>query len=167
MQWVNDSLLSLLRPPTDSDPTYWLFTLNTETGNFQRILNLKNDLWIKWSPDGQKLLYSYTDPSTSERDLYLMNMSDLQEIKLIDAENVSDCTWSIDNKTVYCADKDSFVTLDTSSSSPAFVKVITKFKGDISSFSDGAINLLLSSAENYLIFKTPSDNKLYSLPFGQ
>jgi hypothetical protein len=167
IRWVSDSLLSLFKPSTKEDPTYLLFTLNTETGNLQRILNLKKDLWIKWSPDGQKLLYAYTDLTTSERNLYLMNLSDLQEIKLTDATAISDCTWSIDNKTLYCANKDSFVTIDTSSENPQLVKLPTKFQGDISSFSNGAIGLLLSSAEDYLVFKTPSDGKLYSLPIGQ
>jgi hypothetical protein len=167
LHWINDSLLSLFRPPTQEDPTYWLFTLDTETGNLRRILNLKKDLWIKWSPNGQKLLYAYTDPTTLERNLYLMNLSDLQEIKLTDAADISDCTWSIDNKTLYCADKDSFVTIDASSQNPSAIKLLTKFQGDISSFSNGAVGLLLSSAEDYLIFKTPSDGKLYSLPLSQ
>lgn len=164
MRWLGDAKLSLIKTPTQDNPTFWLFVLDTETGRLQRLLDSKTDLWIRWSPNGQKLIYSYADPSTSKKTLYLMNLSDLEEIRLADASEISDCVWSVDNKTIYCANKDSFFTVDTSSSDMILKNINTPFKGNIGSFANGATSLILSSSEGYLIFKSSDSGKLYALP---
>ena len=164
--WINNDVLFLIRRPTAGNPTFSVFTLDTETKSLRNVLDLKNDLEILWSPDGQKILYSYFDETGGQSNLYFMFLSDKEEISFNAAGNASKCVWSIDNKTIYCAGKDSFVTIDTSAVQPA-AEDISTLPGEIQDSAATAANLLLTSSEDYLVFRNTQNGKLYGLSLGR
>lgn len=164
--WANSSVLFLVKRPSSGNLTLSLFTLDTETGALHSVLGPKSDLEIVWSPDGQKIIYSYgTDPA-QESDLYFMDLSDQEEVGLNATLNASKCVWSINNKTVYCAGRDSFVSIDTSATQPT-AEDIANIPKEIQSSSATATNLLLTSSEDYLIFRNSQNGKLYGLNLGR
>ncbi|MEK7153979.1 MAG: hypothetical protein AAB792_00280, partial [Patescibacteria group bacterium] len=71
--WVNNNVLFLVRRPTAGNPTSSLFTLDIGTKSMHNILDLKNNLEVVWSPNGQKIIYSYGIDSAQENDLYFMD----------------------------------------------------------------------------------------------
>jgi len=164
--WVNNDVLFLVRRPTVGNPTSSLFTLDIGTGSLHNILDLKNNLEVAWSAGGQKIIYSYSANPAQENNLYFMDLADWKEVGLNTALNASRCAWSIDNKTVYCAGKDSFVTIDTSTAQPVTEDISTLPK-EILSSSATASNLLLTSSEGYLIFRNTQNGKLYGLSLGK
>ena len=162
MAWVNNDKLALTKPPTLDNTTTSLFLLNTESRELQNILGYKNNLEVSWSPSGQNILYSYADPATNQNNLYLMSLSDKEELPLKLAYYASGCAWSMDNKTVYCADKNSFVHFDATA---ATVETSAVSESQTNTFS--ATSPFLTSTEDYLIFKNSKDGKLYGLSLTQ
>lgn len=160
IRWLDNDRLALMKPPTLENTQYSLFVLNVESGSLQNVLDSKNNLELAWSGNGQKIVYSYIDPYTQEKGLYVMNLDSREEIKLAIAVDASKCVWSMDNKTAYCAGPKSFVSVDASSpETPA--KEIANPAGI--NPAANATNLLLTSIEDYLIFKNSKDGKLYGL----
>ncbi len=164
--WVNDEVLFLIRRPTAGNPTSSLFTLDIGTKSLRNIVDLKNNFEVAWSPNGQKIIYSYSADSAQENYLYFMDLADRKEVGLNAVVNASRCAWSIDNKTVYCAGKDSFVTIDTSADKPAAEDISTLPK-EILSAAATAASLLLTSSEDYLIFRNTQNGKLYGLSLSE
>ncbi len=164
--WVNDGVLSLIRRPSAENPTSSLFTLNVEAKSLQNVLDSKTNLEIVWSPNGQEIIYSHSAGPAQEIGLYFMNLADRKEVGLNAAINASRCTWSVDNKTVYCAGKDSFVAIDTSATQPAAEDISTLPK-EIMESAAMASNLLLTSSEDYLVFRNTQNGKLYGLSLSQ
>ncbi len=160
IKWLDNDRLALTKPPTLENTQYSLFVLDIETGALQNVLDSKNNLELVWSGNGQKIVYSYVDPSTQEKGLYYMDLNTKKEVPLKPTLDASKCVWSIDNKTVYCADQNSFVSIDTlSPDTPA--KEIANPNG-VNPVAN-AIDLTLNSTEDYLIFKNSKDGKLYGL----
>ncbi len=165
ISWINDHLLSLVKPPESNGDGSWLFNLDIQTKSLDKILEAKTNLQIAWSPDGQKLIYSYTDPSTNSSNLYLMDPTDKIEHLLKNDLNANKCVWSIDNKTVYCAGVNSFLSFDTTlpELSPKTITIPTNY-GVIDL--ENATGLFLTSSENFIIFQDATNGKLYGLPFN-
>lgn len=158
ISWLEDDQLALIKPPTLQNTASSFYVLSVENAALQNVLDLKNNLEVTWSGNGQKLVYSYTDLATQEKGLYFMDLADKVELALNSTLSASRCVWSIDNKTVYCADKNSFVSFDTSLPQ-------TKPKETVIPNASGAVadvtHLMLNSIEDYLIFKNSKDGKLY------
>ncbi len=164
--WVNNDVLSLVKHSTLENPASSLFTLDIGTKSLRNILDSKNNLEVVWSPGGQKIIYSYSTNPAQESGLYFIDLADREEVGLNTALDASRCTWSIDNKTIYCAGKDSFVTIDTSTAQPAAEDISTLPKEILSSAAT-ATNLLLTSSEDYLIFRNSQNGKLYGLSLNK
>ncbi len=160
--WVDSANLGLIKPPSLDNTNYSFFVLNTKTSSLEEIINSKNDLGIAFSKDGKKMFYSYSDPFTKENSTFSMDLATKEETSLKISLNASKCIWSIDNKNIYCADKDSFISFDTSSGSGT-----TTIKNSKIESADSITNLVLTDTEKYLIFKNLSDGKLYALRIGQ
>ncbi|MEX1064084.1 MAG: hypothetical protein WD898_03630 [Candidatus Paceibacterota bacterium] len=157
--WIDNDNIYLLKQPTLINQQSSLLTLGVETKKLSSILGDKKDLQVSWSPDGQKLLYSYVSNS-AERELYVMTLSD-KNSELLDLGIVaSQCVWSIDNKTVFCGSGNSFFSLDTSITRPEHTR-ITSLGRD--TFNISVINPLLTSSEAYVVFINDQDGKLYGL----
>lgn len=164
--WVNNDVLSLIARPAPGNLISSLFTLDTKTKSLHSVLDSKNNLEVVWSPNGQKIIYSYSNDPAQESGLYFMDLSNQEEVGLNTNFGASKCTWSIDNKTAYCAGGDSFIALDTSSANPTPENIPNIPKENINS-STTATNLLLTSAEDYLIFINSQNGRLYGLNLGQ
>ncbi|MBI2062648.1 MAG: hypothetical protein HYT61_00135 [Candidatus Yanofskybacteria bacterium] len=164
IKWLGENKLALTKPPTLESSQASLFTLDTENGKtLQNIINLKNNLEVAWSPDEQKIVYSYVDSSTGQNGLYLMNLGAKEEMPLNLNYTASKCVWSFDNKTVYCAGVDSFVSLDATAANAGTQTIANSQSIDASS----ATNLFLTSTGDYIIFKNIKDGKLYGLHLAQ
>lgn len=164
IHWLDNSHLALLKPPTLENTQYSLFLLDIESGALQNILDSKGNLELVWSVGGQKLAYSYVDIYTQEKGLYYMDLSAKEEVKLKSVVDASRCTWSMDNKTVYCAGTDSFVSIDTTAPETTAKEITNPTDADPAA---NATNLLLNSTEDYLIFKNSKDGKLYGLSLSK
>lgn len=165
IDWLTDNTLSLIKPPSQGSSMYWLFTLNTESGWFNKVLDTKTSLEALWSPDGRKLIYSDSNRSTPM--IHFVDMSTGQETDLNMKTTAFRCVWSIDNKTVYCAASDSFVVLDASSTNITPRNIFDSSLNNISSAAASTANLFLSSAEDYFIFRNYQDGRLYGLHLNQ
>lgn len=161
--WLDNDTLALTKPPTLDNLAASLFVLSVDSGGLQTILDSRKNLETAWSPSGGRVLYSHYDISTEENGLFVMNLSDKQETSLGQIWDASKCVWSIDNKTVYCATKSGFYSLDTTSSKPAPQKVGSGTATDLAAAAANASGLVLTSAEDYLIFKNLKDGKLYGM----
>ncbi len=161
--WLNDSKLILTKPQTVDNNPGSVFILDTVEKTLQNILELKNNLEVAWSPNGQKIIYSYSDPSTKQNGLYFMDIADKNEVPLNLDFDASKCVWSIDNKNVYCAGIDSFVYFDATADSVKTQTVANSQDADPSS----SANLFLTSTEDYLLFKNTKDGRLYGLSLSQ
>lgn len=164
--WLNNDTLILTKPPTLNNLTASLFALNTDSGGLQTIIDSRKNLEYVWSPGGSRLLYSNYDISTEENGLFVMNLSDKQEISLGQTWNASKCVWSIDNKTVYCAVKDGFYSLDTTFAKPKIQKINFDANASLPVKISEVSNLILTNTEDYLIFRSLKDGKLYGLKIG-
>ncbi|MBI2670269.1 MAG: hypothetical protein HYX20_03960 [Candidatus Yanofskybacteria bacterium] len=159
ISWLNEKMLALIKPPTLENTHISLFILDTEKKELQNILDFKNNLKVVWSPDGQKIVYSYIDPYSGQNGLYFMDLVVKKETSLNLLHNASGCTWSIDNKTVYCAGKDSFVSFDATATTIETQVVANSQNADAAY----AANMFLTGTEDYLIFKNTKNGKLYGL----
>ena len=162
ISWLNSDVLFLVTRPALGNSEFSLFTLDTTTKALHGVLDSKNNLEVVWSPSGQKIVYSYSIGPAQESGLYFMDLANREEVGLNATLNASKCTWSIDDKTIYCAGKDSFVVLDTSLASPIPENIPNVPKENLDS-SATATNLLLTSAEDYLVFRNSQNGKLYGL----
>ncbi len=164
IHWLGENKLALIKPPTLENTRVSLFTLNTEgSGTLQNIINLKSNLETVWSSDGQKIIYSYVDSSTGQNSLYLIDSSIGKEIALNLNYAASRCAWGPDNKTVYCAGIDSFVSFVPTAATVETRAIASSQGTDTTS----ATNLLLTGTGDYLIFKNLKDGKLYGLGLNQ
>lgn len=158
-RWLSENKLALIKPPTLENTQVSLFTLATDEKTLQNLLDFKNNLEIAWSSDGQKIVYSYIDPTNGQNGLYYMNLADKNEVPLNLNYTASKCAWGLNGKTVYCAGKDSFVYFDAIAATIETNTVSGSPNTEIAS----ATNLLLTATEYYLIFKNTKDSKLYGL----
>jgi hypothetical protein len=140
--------------------------LDIETKSLRNVLDFKNNLEVVWSPSGRKIIYSYGNGPAQESSLYFMDLASRKEIELGVSLGASKCAWSIDDKTVYCAGRDSFLTIDTSAAQPVAENITTLSK-EAQSGSATATDLLLTSSEDYLVFRNSQNGKLYGLSLNK
>jgi hypothetical protein len=164
--WVSNNILSLAARPAPGNSISSLFTLDIETKSLRNVLDFKNNLEVVWSPSGRKIIYSYGNGPAQESSLYFMDLASRKEIELGVSLGASKCAWSIDDKTVYCAGRDSFLTIDTSAAQPVAENITTLSK-EAQSGSATATDLLLTSSEDYLVFRNSQNGKLYGLSLNK
>lgn len=159
IMWLGDNELALVKPPTLENSNSSLFLLNVKEKTLNQVLDSKKNLEVAWSPNRQKILYSYTDLYTNNGEFYIMDLDTKENRRLSPDHNASGCAWSLDNKTVYCAGSDSFVFFDTSAPD---IKTRT-VNAPVNPDTTYATDIFLTSAEDYLIFKNSNDGQLYGL----
>ena len=157
---IND--LAMSWPTKDAmafkTPSQEIFLL-AEDGKLNKFLDIKLGLEEKWSPNGNKLIFSALSGTPDEPaiDLMVKDVASKEEKKLAQV-SASKCVWSIDSATIYCAipkspsvdEVYSINTLDGSQKIAAEPNMPVK-------------NLLLSTLEDYLLFISASDEKLYAI----
>ena len=153
--WVDSHTLALVYL---GGQTSSLFTLDTETKNLTRLLVNKDDLETRWSLGGTSLLYSHS--LNGKTMLYYRSLASGQETQLPRPGLGSQCAWSIDEATVYCAtgddSSDEFFVWKSGDREAKTLKIETAVKIK-------AESLFLSADERYLFFKNSFDGALYRL----
>lgn len=177
VEWPSAEKISLRQPPSGLSQGI-LYAINSQSGDFNKILSDLFGLNAKWSPKADKILYSATDnrgrhPQINLTDEKGANFKDLKMSGLVDK-----CVWSNDDRTVYCslpqdisdnavwpddyykglvilADDFYKINLETNEK--------TKIAGSTDQTSYDAQELFLAPKEDYLFFVNRADGLLYSL----
>ncbi len=177
VEWPSQEKISL-RQPISGLAQGILYAINSQTGDFNKVLSDLFGLNVKWSPKADKILYSFTDnsghnPRINLSDSAGANSKDLKMSGLVDK-----CVWSNDDRTVFCglpqdisanaiwpddyykgliilADDFYKINLETNEK--------TKIAGSTDQASYDAQELFLTPKEDYLFFINRADGLLYSL----
>lgn len=159
-----------------------LFLVNLLSKDLTKVLSNLYGMAIKWSPQGDKILYSKTDSSGRNINLYVALKDGTGETKINIPTLVEKCVWSQDNRTIFCAlpknietaevlpddfYKGSFVSddefLKINSETGAKIFLLEPWERGNQTFD--AVDLFLSPLEEYLFFVNKKDGLLYSIEF--
>ncbi len=179
VEWPNSSQLAVRTKPSGLAQSA-VYMINLSNGNFQKIINDRYGLTVLWSPLGNKLLLSETDQQGKNMKLKIADLAEstIEELNFVTLPEK--CTWSQDNRTVFCAVPktisklavlpddyykgvisftDDFwqINLDTGEARQIFEA------GDTETNGYDAQELFLSPLEDYLLFVNQKDGLLYSL----
>jgi hypothetical protein len=177
IEWPTKEKISL-RLPSSGLAQGILYALNSETGDFYKVISDTYGLNAKWSPKGDKILFSSTSSKGKSPKL---NLSDEKgtSFKDLNLSGIVDkCVWGKDDRTIFCA-----LPQDVSQNatwpddyykglvilSDDFYKINletnqkTKIIGSTDEIGYDAQDLFLSPKEDYLFFINRRDGLLYSL----
>ncbi|MCU0660124.1 MAG: peptidoglycan-binding protein [Candidatus Pacebacteria bacterium] len=101
-QWVDDRTIALTTKPAASFGGY-LYTLDTKTKEFKKVMSEVPGLTTLYSPNGKKVLYSR---ATKNRNSFLTAIYDTETKKSTDLDVHTlpeKCVWSNDSITLYCS----------------------------------------------------------------
>ncbi|TSC53323.1 MAG: Uncharacterized protein LiPW39_335 [Parcubacteria group bacterium LiPW_39] len=177
VEWPSAEKISL-RQPVSGLAQGILYAVNSQSGDFSKILSDIFGLNIRWSPKADKILYSSTDnrgrnPQINLTDERGANFKDLKMSGLVDK-----CVWSYDDRTVYCAlpqeisanatwpddyYKGLVILADDFYKINLETNEKTKIAGSTEQVSYDAQELFLSPKEDYLFFVNRADGLLYNL----
>lgn len=155
-----------------------LYLINTDGSNFNKIIGDIYGLTIRWSPKGDKFIFSETDERGKNLKLNLAD-SQGQNQKILNITTLPEkCTWGEDNRTLFCAvpqEISPYITWPDDykkgviSTEDNFYKIDLITEEKIKLFSPSkekafdAKDLFLSPQEDYLFFINQRDGLLYSL----
>jgi Tol biopolymer transport system component len=177
IEWPIKEKISLRTPPSGLAQGV-LYSINSETGDFFKIISEAFGLLVNWSPKGDKILFSSTDSRGKNPTL---NLSDEKgaNFKNLNLAGLADkCVWSKDDKTIFCAlpqeisqnatwpddyYKGLVVLSDDIYKIDLEANRKTKIIGSTDEISYDAQELFLSPKEDYLFFINRSNGLLYSL----
>ena len=177
VEWPTKEKISLRMPPSGLAQGI-LYALNSETGDFYKVISDTYGLYAKWSPKGDKILFSST---TSKGKAPKLNLSDEKgtSFKDLKLSGLADkCVWGKDDRTIFCAlpqdisqnatwPDDYYKGLVILSDDIYKINLETEQKTKIIGSTDeigyDAQELFLSPKEDYLFFINRRDGLLYSL----
>lgn len=157
-----------------------LFLLNPLSKELVKVLSNIYGLSVKWSPQGDKMLYSQTNNQGENINLYLALRNGSNETSAGIVTFVEKCVWAKDGRTIFCAipkeiklagvlpdnfykglftSDDEFwkINLDTGE------KMILLEPWEREEEIYDAVDLFLSPLEDYLFFINKKDGLLYSI----
>ena len=141
-----------------------LFILNPLTKNLTKVLSDVYGMAAKWSPQGDKVLYSKTGNQGKNIGLYIAPKDGSREITIGISGLIEKCVWSQDNRTIFCAVSNN---IDEAEILPDdFYKGSFISNDEFWKRGDGiydAVDLFLSPLEDYLFFVSKLDGLLYSI----
>lgn len=157
-----------------------LFLLNPLTKNLTKVLSSVPGLSVKWSPQGDKILYSKTSNNGKNIGLYVALKNGSGETSLDISGLVEKCVWSQDNRIIFCAvpkNIDEAGTLPDDFYKGSFMSDDEFWKINLETgvksillepWQKGegifnAVELFLSPLEDYLFFVNKYDGLLYSI----
>jgi len=155
-----------------------LFLLNPLTKSITKVLSEIYGFSAKWSPQGDKILFSKTNDKGKNIYLYVASKEGVEQTP-IGPGLVEKCVWSNDNRTLYCAvpkNIDSAEVLPDDFykgkfiSNDEFWKINTETGEKINlleneriDYEFDAVSPFLSPLEDYLFFVNKNDGLLYSI----
>lgn len=130
----------------------------TEEGKLNKFMEPMGMLQEKWSQSGKKMLFSALTDEKTGPILWIKDLDTREEKSLNIEGNANKCVWSIDDINIICAlmkspSIDELYQIDTTSSSK---KLLAEPQLPIK-------EVVISGAEDYLLFISASDEKLYGL----
>ncbi|MDD2730856.1 MAG: hypothetical protein PHW33_01885 [Candidatus Portnoybacteria bacterium] len=177
VEWPSKEKISIKSQPSGLSQGF-LYSLNSETGEFANVLSGYLGLNAKWSPKADKILCSIVDQNAKNPKLLLTDSAGQQTSDLGLAGLVDKCVWAKDNRTVFCAlpqqisanatwpddyykglvlVNDDFYKINLETGKK------TKIAGSSIETGYDAQDLFLSPQEDYLFFVNRRDGLLYSL----
>ena len=178
VQWPGFNQISIQTPPSGLAQSV-LYTINPETGHFQKVFSDIYGLTILWSPQGDKILFSQTNEQGRNLRLKIADKNG-RIVQALDWQTLPEkCVWSQDNRTIFCAlpraipsravwPDDYYKGLVTTADDFWKINLETNQKkllikrGQMAEDYD-ARQLFLSPQEDYLFFVNKKDGLLYSL----
>jgi len=176
IEWPHPDYISL-RTKASGLAEGFIYLLNIKTKALQKVLGGLNGLTGLWSPQGDKILFAYTNEHGKELQLAVANKEG-KIIKKLPLKTLPEkCVWSRNNRVIYCAvpqtipenallPDDFYKGLLDTSDNFWKINLETGEKEFINLYGNqqfNATDLILSSLENYLIFINQKDGYLYSL----
>ncbi len=169
MYWIDNNRIAL-HNITNSDVQQSLLILDTRDDSLSPLLDYKNKLSTRWSPDRSGLLYSYLHPRTQKIQLYYRHIPTGSEKQLIINTLASKCDWDTDNVTIYCAVPQTTLTQKTLNelSKDRIVKINTLNPNSIITILDKSdfdvTEINFSRLYNLLFFIDQHSGSIYQLP---
>lgn len=176
LDW-SEAGISFYEKPSGLTPSS-LFLLNPLTKNITKVLSEIYGFSAKWSPQGDKVLFSKTNDKGKNIYLYIASKEGVEQTP-VGPGLVEKCVWSNDNRTLYCAvpkNIDSAEILPDDFykgkfiSNDEFWKINTEtgeknnlLEGERINYEFDATSLFLSPLEDYLFFVNKRDGLLYSI----
>ena len=178
IEWPKGSELFLRERPSGLVQSS-LYSLNTFSKSFAKVISEVYGFSIKWSSDGQKILYSKTNSNGKNIEIFTVSRTGSNEKSAKVATLAEKCVWSQDPRIIYCAVPknigDAEVLPDdfykgTFAANDEFWKIDvetgekTRILGDdeMDEIYD-AVDLFLSPEESYLFFVNKVNGLLYSI----
>lgn len=179
VDWTTNDSITIWQKPSGFVESS-VYSIDTTTGEFSKLIDKKYGLNISWSPMKNKLLYSATNKNGKDIGLYLADSEGKNAKNLNIVSLVEKTAWSHDNRTIYYAQPKVISTNETVlpddfykgifHSSDILWRVNTETMDKTMLFfpSDTAIkidaeNLFLSPEEDYLFFINRYDGRLYGI----
>jgi hypothetical protein len=178
VEWPKGSDIFLREKPSGIAQSS-LYSLNTLSKSFNNIMPNVYGLSVKWSSEGNKILYSKTNSKGENIGIFIADRNGTNE-KSANVQTLAEkCAWSQDTRYIYCAIPkniaDARVLPDdfykgTFIGDDEFYKInigtgekinILEEESPIETFD--AIDLFLSPQENYLFFVNKNNGMLYSI----
>jgi len=177
ISWVGEKIISLATPPSGLTQGV-VYALNPQTNDFSKVLSDYYGLKPLWSPSGEKILFSATEPQGKNLALWISDSRGENKKELVLATLAEKCVWSQSNNRVFCAvpqqidqnyiwpddyykglvaTRDNFYEINFTTG-----QQIKLFESSNQEFYD-ATSLLLNESENILFFVNEYDSELYGL----
>ena len=130
----------------------------SDDGKLSRLTGSEVGLEEKWSPSGNKLLLSLQDQETGTPMLWVRDIGSEAEYPLSIEGRAYSCVWSRDDIIIYCT-----VAKSASTSELYLINTADKSSQLLAEPEIIAKDLLLSTLQDYIIFTSAIDKKLYSI----
>lgn len=153
---VNDRFLSLVSINSQKSIAT-LFTAEIDSKNLTKILEAPSDLLVNWSPNGIKLLYSFTPTGANTSTLYVHDTANGMTVSLDKKIPADRCLWETNSPYIYCVDGQKLIKIDASSPKKE-EEVLGRYP-----ILEQARDLLLDTSNSYLVFRNPVDSFIYGL----
>ncbi len=174
-EWVSSEVI-MFNNNASYNAFGYLYSFNTRTRAFEKVLGPINGLVSRVSPDTKKVLYSLTNNGRTE--LRLTDLTSKKTFVLPNATIAEKCVWGRDSKIVYCAIPNNFfgsnypdiwyfgeVSFNDSLIKIDVAEQTTETLLNSSDFSTlfDMTDLKLSPKEDYVLFTNKKDLSLWSL----
>jgi len=178
INWPKGSDVFLREKPTGLAPSS-LYSLNTLSRSFSKVISNIYGLSVKWSSDGQKILYSKTNAGGKNPEIFTADRNGSNK-KTTNANTLAEkCVWTQDPRKIICAipknlNEANILPDDfykgTFASNDVFweINIETGDRNKVVSDSElieiyDAVELFLSPQESYLFFINKVNGLLYSI----
>jgi len=178
VEWPKGSTIYLREKPSGLAKS-GLYSLNSLSGAFNKVISDIYGFSLKWSSTGNKMLYSKTGPKGENIAIYVANNNGSGEKSLGVQTLAEKCAWSQDTRYVFCAVPKNITDAKTLPDdfykgtfigNDEFYKINTD-TGDKTNLLEGenmnesfdASELFLSSSEDYLFFVNKNNGLLYRI----